>query len=160
VAASTRTVSVRLPAGVKDRSRIRVKGKGGGGSAGGAPGDLFVTVHVRKHPLFGRRGDHLTVTVPVRFDEAALGSKVTVPTLDGDTVTVRIPAGTPSGRTLRVKGRGIGRSNGERGDLLVTVDVAVPQHLSGAAKDAVEAYRDASREHDPRAGLSELATKE
>lgn len=160
VAASTRTVSVRLPAGVKDQARIRVKGKGAGGSGGGPAGDLFVTVHVRKHPLFGRRGDNITVTVPVRFDEAALGSKVAVPTLDGDPVTVKIPAGTPSGRTFRVKGRGISRKNGERGDLLVTVDVAVPQHLSGAAKDAVEAYRDASQEHDPRAGLAELATKE
>jgi molecular chaperone DnaJ len=160
VAASTRTVQVRLPAGVKDRARIRVKGKGVGGSAGGPAGDLFVTVNVRKHPLFGRRGDHLTVTVPVRFDEAALGGPVAVPTLDGDSVTVKIPAGTPSGRTLRVKGRGIRRSGGDRGDLLVTVDVAVPQHLSGSAKDAVEAYRAASREHDPRAGLAELAAKE
>jgi molecular chaperone DnaJ len=160
VAAATRTVSVRLPAGVRDHARIRVKGKGVGGSAGGPPGDLFVTVNVRKHPLFGRRGDHLTVTVPVRFDEAALGGQVSVPTLEGDTVTVKLPSGTPSGRTLRVKGRGIRRSGGGRGDLLVTVDVAVPQHLSGAAKDAVEAYRNATREHDPRVGLTELAAKE
>jgi molecular chaperone DnaJ len=160
VGSATRTVSVRLPAGVKDQARIRVKGKGAGGSGGGPAGDLYVTVRVRKHPLFGRRGDNVTVTVPVRFDEAALGSKVGVPTLAGDTVTVKIPAGTPSGRTFRVKGRGISRPNGDRGDLLVTVDVAVPQHLAGAAKDAVEAYRAASEAHDPRAGLAELATKE
>ena len=163
VAAQSRTVQVRLPAGVKDGARIRVKGKGAGGVAGGPPGDLFVTVHVRKHPLFGRRGDNLTVKVPVTFDEAALGGQISVPTLDGDSVTLKVPAGTPSGRTFRVKGRGARHrsgAEGARGDLLVTVDVAVPQHLVGAAKAALETYRDATADHDPRAGLTELAAKE
>jgi molecular chaperone DnaJ len=121
---------------------------------------LFVTVHVRSHPLFGRRGDNLTVKVPVTFSEAALGARVHVPTLEGDQVTLKIPPGTPSGRTFRVKGRGVKRKSGERGDLMVAVEVAVPQHLGGDAREALEAYRDATIDHDPRVGLADLATKE
>ncbi len=133
VGQQTRTVQVRLPAGVKDGARIRVKGKGGAGQGGGQPGDLFVTVHVRRHPVFGRKGDHLTLTVPITFPEATLGATVKVPTLDGDPVSVKIPAGTPSGRTLRVRGKGFKRKDGRRGDLLATVDVAVPQRVDGDA---------------------------
>jgi len=152
-AAQTRTINARVPPGVRDGQRIRLKGKGGPGDAGGPAGDLFVTVNVSEGELFGRQGKHLTITVPLRFDEAALGADVRVPTLQGDPVTLRIPAGTASGRTFRVKGRGIATSKGEKGDLLVTVEVTVPQRLDAAMKAAVEAYRNASQEIDPRADL-------
>ncbi len=145
-----RQVKVRIPAGVDEGQRIRLKGKGGSGGINGTPGDLFVTVRVTGHPLFGRKGRDLTLTVPVTFAEAVLGADVTVPTLEG-TVVVRIPAGTRSGRTFRVKGRGVVGSNGV-GDLLVTVEVAVPTHLSAAERDAVEALALASKE-SPRSHL-------
>ena len=128
-----RKVKVRIPAGVQDDQRIRVKGRGAAGANGGPSGDLYVTVHVGAHPLFGRRGKDLTLTVPVTYPEAALGATVRVPTLDGP-VTLRIPAGTPTGKTFRVRGRG---SAG--GDLLVTVEVAVPATLSDEERAAVEA---------------------
>lgn len=160
VGEQTRTVQVRLPVGVKDRARIRIKGKGGAGQQGGAAGDLFVTVHVRRHLIFGRKGDALTVSVPVTYPEAALGATVSVPTLDGAPVMVKVPAGTPSGRTLRVRGKGVKRKGGGRGDLLATIEVAVPQRLDGAAKDALVAYREATTDHDPRADLIANADKE
>jgi molecular chaperone DnaJ len=142
-----RRVKVRIPAGVEDGQRIRLKGKGGPGRNGGPPGDLFVRVSVGGHPIFGRRGRDLTVTVPVTFPEAALGAKVWIPTLDGDGVTIKVPAGTASGTTLRVKGKGV-PANGSRppGDLLATVDVAVPSRLSRAQRKAVEALADATEE--------------
>lgn len=147
-----REVKVRLPAGVADGQRIRLKGRGGPGRNGGPPGDLYVTARVGPHPLFGRRGDDLTLTVPVTFPEAALGADVRVPTLDGGSVTVRIPAGTRSGRTLRVKGKGVpGRK--KTGDLLVTVEVAVPQKLSDDERKAVEALAAATNGRSPRAHL-------
>jgi molecular chaperone DnaJ len=152
---SSRTIQARLPAGVKDGQRIRLKGKGAPGENGGPAGDLFVHVRVTPHALFGRKGDHLTLTAPVRFDEAALGAEITVPTLDGAPVTLRIPAGTPSGRVLRVRGRGAPGKGGVRGDLLVTVEVEVPKELNDAARAAVLAYREASAGHDPRASLGE-----
>lgn len=160
VGTQTRTVQVRLPAGVKDKARIRVKGKGGGGHGGGPSGDLFVRVHVRKHPVFSRKGDQLVVMVPVTFPEAALGTELSVPTLDGEPVTLKIPPGTPNGRTFRVRGRGVAKPDGARGDLLVTVDVAVPQRVDGAAKQALETYREATSGHDPRAELMALAAGE
>ncbi len=116
-------------------------------------GDLILTVTVEPHPLFGRDGDNLTVTVPVTFVEAVLGAQISVPTLDGSSVTVKLPAGTPSGRTLRVKGRGVKRKDGTAGDLLVSVSVAVPQKLDGAAREAVEAYAAATAGDNPREGL-------
>ena len=140
-----RRVKVRIPAGVGDGQRIRVKGRGGAGANGGPSGDLFVTVHVGSHPLFGRKGADLTLTVPITYPEAALGATVRVPTLDGP-VTLRIPAGTPTGKTFRVRGRG---SRG--GDLLVTVEVAVPKTLTDAERVAVEALADAAT--SPRAHL-------
>lgn len=152
-ATQNRTITARLPAGVKDGQRIRLKGKGGAGEPGAPPGDLFVTVKVRPHRLFGRKGKHLTLAVPIRFDEAALGADVTVPTLQGDLVTLRIPAGTTSGRTFRVKGRGVPGKAGDNGDLLVSVEVAVPQRLDAAARSAIEAYRAATTADDPRAEL-------
>ena len=134
----TREVKVRIPVGVADGQRVRVKGKGTPGNNGGPPGDLFVTVHVAPHPLFGRRGDNLLLRVPVTFSEAALGAEVKVPTLDG-AVTVRIPPGTASGKTLRVRGRGMPKAGAGVGDLLVTVDVVVPQTLSDEQREAVQA---------------------
>ncbi len=150
---SNRTISARIPAGVKDGQRIRLRGKGASGERGGPPGDLYVTVKVAPHPLFGRRGDNLTLTVPVSFDEAALGADIKVPTLGGAPVTVKIPPGTPNGRTFRVRGKGAPRKDGHHGDLLVTVEVQVPAHLDDAARAAVEAYREASGAGDLRSKL-------
>ena len=127
--------TVRIPAGIEDGQLIRVAGQGGAGYDGGPPGDLYVTVRVGRHPLFGRQGPHLTLTVPVTFAEAALGAEVRVPTLDGEPVTLRLPPGTPSGRTFRIRGRGVPG----RGDLLVTVEVAVPRRLSEDQRRTVEA---------------------
>jgi molecular chaperone DnaJ len=145
------TVTTRVPQGVRDGQKIRLRGKGNPGPGGN--GDLILTVHVEPHPLFGRDGDNLTVTLPVTFPEAALGAQVEVPTFDGSTVTVKLPPGTPSGRTLRVKGKGVRRKDGTAGDLLVNVSVAVPQKLDGAAKEAVEAYASATAADNPRVGL-------
>lgn len=150
---SRRTISARIPAGVKDGQRIRLRGKGAAGENGGSNGDLFVTVHVGPHPVFGRKGDNLTIEVPVSFDEAALGAEIKVPTLSGSPVTLRVPPGTPNGRSMRVRGRGAPRKDGTKGDLLVTVDVEVPTELDDAARAAVSAYRDSRKGEDPRARL-------
>ena len=152
---SNRTIQARIPAGVKDGQKIRLKGKGAAGEQGGSAGDLFVVVKVRPHRLFRRKGDNLTLDVPVRFDEAALGAEITVPTLTGAPVKVRIPAGTPHGRAFRVRGRGVPRRDGTRGDLLVTAVVDVPATLSAGQREAAEAYRRASDGDDPRAALAE-----
>ncbi len=146
-----RTLTVRVPAGVEDGQRVRVAGRGAPGERGGPAGDLLVLVHVTPHPLFGRKGDAVTLTVPVTFPEAALGAEVKVPTPDGAAVTLRLPAGTASGRTFRVKGRGVPKKSGV-GDLLVTVAVAVPARLPDRAADALRAYAEAMPD-DPRAGL-------
>ena len=145
------TVTTRVPAGVRDGQKIRLRGKGNPGPGGN--GDLILEVSVEPHPLFGRDGDNLTVTVPVTFAEAALGAQISVPTFDGAAVTVKLPAGTPSGRTLRVRGKGVRRKDGSSGDLLVQVSVAVPQKLDGAAREAVEALAAATADDDPRANL-------
>jgi molecular chaperone DnaJ len=143
----TRTITVRIPAGVSDGQRIRIPAKGSPGEQGGPPGDLFVRVHVRPHDLFGRKGNDLTLTVPVTFPEAALGATVRVPTLDG-AVTVKIPPGTAGGKTLRVRGRGVAAKGGA-GDLLVTVEVGVPTSLNPEAREALEKYA-ATQPDDPR----------
>ena len=143
-----RSVKVRIPAGIENGARMRLKARGGAGHNGGPAGDLYVNVHVGRHELFGRKGRDLTITVPVTFPEAALGATITVPTLE-DHVTLRLPAGTRSGRTFRVKGRGIPTSSGT-GDLLVTVEVAVPQKLSDAEREAIEALATASTESPRR----------
>lgn len=153
-----RTVKARIPAGVKDGQKIRLRGKGRPGENGAPAGDLEVTVRVTPHPVFALDGNNLRVTLPVAFDEAALGAEVPVPTLDGGQVRLKIPAGTPSGRTLRVKGRGVTTSAGT-GDLLVTVQVVVPQRLSGAAREAVQAFGIATSGEDPRADLLARATE-
>jgi molecular chaperone DnaJ len=149
-------LSVKIPAGIRDGQKVRRKGRGRPGVGGGEAGDLLLTVHVTPHEVWGRAGDDLTITVPVGFHEAALGATVEVPTVDGGSVKVKIPAGTPSGRTLRVRGRGVTTSRGT-GDLRVTVQVAVPTHLEGAARRAVEDFAKATADHDPRAGLAESA---
>ncbi len=154
-ARSTNTMQVRVPAGVTDGQRIRIKGKGGAGENGGAAGDLYVLVHVRPHPVFGRKGDNLTLVVPVTFPEAALGADIEVPTLNGPRVRLRIPAGTPNGRTFRVRGKGVRKANGDHGDLLVTVDVQVPSSLSAEAEAALRHYADVVGSGNPRAGLFE-----
>ncbi|WP_394940162.1 DnaJ C-terminal domain-containing protein [Psychromicrobium sp. YIM B11713] len=151
---SGEVIDVRIPAGIKDGQKVRVRGKGQAGSAG--PGDLMVAVHVKPHEFFSRDGDNIRIHVPVTFPEAALGADITVPTLDGESVKVRIPAGTPSGRTLRVKGKGVSTSKSV-GDLLVTVDVVTPQKLSKEAEQAVRDFASATAEGDPRADLAAKA---
>ncbi|MFF7211066.1 molecular chaperone DnaJ [Streptomyces sp. NPDC008238] len=156
-ARSARTMQVRIPAGVTDGQRIRLRGKGAPGERGGPGGDLYVTVHVDAHPVFGRKADNLTVTVPVTFVEAALGGEIKVPTLGGPPVTLKLPPGTPNGRTLRARGKGAVRKDGTRGDLLVSIEVAVPAATEGKALDALEAYREATADTDPREELFKAA---
>ncbi|MBS1696200.1 MAG: molecular chaperone DnaJ [Actinobacteria bacterium] len=153
VTTRTRTINVRIPPGVEDGQRIRLAGQGEAGLRGAPSGDLYVTVHVRPDKVFGRDGDDLTVTVPVSFHELALGTTLSVPTLEGK-VGVRVPKGTSDGRILRVRGRGVPKRSGGHGDLLVTVKVAVPPSLEGEAAEALEAYAKAERAggFDPRAG--------
>ncbi|MFJ5699311.1 DnaJ C-terminal domain-containing protein [Arthrobacter sp. NPDC093139] len=147
-------IDVRVPAGIKDGQKVRVRGKGQYGPAGN--GDLMVTVNVKPHDFYTRDGDNLRIHVPVSFPEAALGADIEVPTIDGEHVRVRVPAGTPSGRTLRVKGRGVKTSKGT-GDLLVTIDVAVPKNLSKEAEEAVKAFAAATAGADVREGLAARA---
>jgi molecular chaperone DnaJ len=139
-----RQVKIRVPVGVQDGQRIRLKGKGGAGANGGPAGDLYVRVQVGAHKVFGRRGNDLTLNLPLTFPEATLGTTVKVPTLDAP-VTLKIPAGTRAGRTFRVRGQGVPLP-GKPGDLLVTVEVAVPEKLSDAERQAVEALAKASSE--------------
>ena len=150
---STKTMQVRIPAGVTDGQRIRLKGRGGAGENGGAPGDLYVIVHVRTHPIFGRKGENLTLTAPVTFTEAALGAEIEVPTLGGVPVKLRVPAGTPNGRTFRVRGKGVAKRDGSRGDLLVTIEVIVPEALNDQARQALSSYAEAVGVSNPRAKL-------
>jgi len=156
-AMSTRTIQARIPAGVKDGQRIRLKGKGAPGERGGPAGDLYVVVHVQPHPIFGRSGDNLTITVPVTYPEAVLGAAIKVPTLRGAPVTVRVAPGTPNGRTMRVRGKGTRRTDGTYGDLLVTVQVVVPQNLNGKAASALKEYQQALGGSDPREDLLQRA---
>jgi molecular chaperone DnaJ len=152
---SARTIQARIPAGVKDGQKIRLRGKGGAGDYGGPAGDLFVTVKVSPHRIFGRKDDNLTISVPVSFDEAALGAEIKIPTLGGAPVTLKIPAGTPNGRTFRVRGKGARKADGTTGDLLATVEVQVPAKLDQGAREAVEAYRAATADKPLRANLFE-----
>jgi molecular chaperone DnaJ len=146
----SRKFQVKIPAGVKDGSRIKLAGRGEPGPAGGKPGDLFVRVRVASDERFGRKGDNLTLTLPVSFPEAALGANVQVPTLNG-LVTLKVPAGTPAGKTFRIKGKGAPKSGGH-GDLLVTVEIDVPGKLSKEQKQLLEQLQDAQRS-SPRSRL-------
>jgi len=154
---STRTIQARIPAGVADGQRIKLKGKGAPGERGGPAGDLYVRVHVAPHPVFGRSGDNLTVTVPVTYPEAGLGAEIKVPAHRGPPVTVRIPPGTPNGRTFRVRGKGVRRSDGTYGDLLVTIDITVPPEVNVKARKALEQLREAMAGEDPREDLLQRA---
>jgi len=147
---AAQNITARVPAGVNDGAKIRVKGKGAAGEAG--PGDLFIMLHVKPHPIFARKGENLTLILPVTFTEAALGADIKVPTMSGDDVTVRIAPGTSNGRTLRVKGRGITKG-ATTGDLLVTVDVQVPQRVDGKALDALRVFAEETAHEDVRADL-------
>ena len=150
----SQNISARVPAGVNDGAKIRMKGKGSPGEAG--PGDLFIQLHVKPHPIFGRKGENLTLTLPVTFAEAALGADIKVPTLSGDDVTVRIAPGTPTGRTLRVKGRGVTKGS-TTGDLLVTVEVQVPQRVDGKALDALKKFAEETASEDVRTDFTNKA---
>jgi molecular chaperone DnaJ len=153
----TRPLTVRIPPGVDDGQRIRVPGKGEPGNNGGPNGDLYVRVHVSPHAVFGRSGNDLTLTVPVTFPELAMGTTLTVPTLDDEgKVSLKVAPGTPSGRILRVRGRGIHRRDGRSGDLLVTVAVAVPSKLTDKAATALANFADTIADQDPRAELNKL----
>jgi molecular chaperone DnaJ len=147
-------ISARVPAGVNDGAKIRVKGKGAPGEGGA--GDLFIQLHVKPHPIFSRKGEHLTLILPVTFPEAALGADLKVPTLAGDDVTVRLAAGTPTGRVLRVKGRGI-KKGAITGDLLITIEVQVPRRVEGKAEEAIKAFAIATSEDDVRAEFNTKA---
>jgi molecular chaperone DnaJ len=141
------TITARVPAGVNDGAKIRVKGKGAPGEAG--PGDLFILLHVKPHAIFSRKAENILLTLPVTFVEATLGADIKVPTLDGEEVTVRLAPGTPNGRTLRVKGRGI-KKGSVTGDLLATIEVQVPQKIEGEASEALKKFAEATASHDVR----------
>jgi molecular chaperone DnaJ len=149
-AMSTRTIQARIPAGVGDGQRIKLKGKGAPGERGGPAGDLYVRVHVTPHPVFGRSGHNLTITVPITLPEAALGAEIKVPTHGGMPVSLRIPPGTPNGRTFRVRGKGVRRQDSTYGDLLVTVDVRVPKDVNGEAREALETLKKIAPGEDQR----------
>lgn len=149
-------LTVRTPIGVKDGQKIRLAGKGKASPNGGETGDVILTIKVKPHPVFTRDGDNLRMDLPVSFDEAALGAEVKVPTLDGMPVTMKIAPGTPSGRTMRLRGKGVKSKKGT-GDLLVTAEIVVPQNLSKDAKAAVESFQAATTGEDPRAGLIDKA---
>ena len=156
---SNRTVQARIPAGVKDGSKVRLKGKGGLGKRGGPGGDLFVKVSVKPHPLYTRKGENLSVEVPVTFVEAALGADIPIPIPRGGTVNMRIPAGTTTGRTFRIKGKGVRGKDGKNHDVLAVIDVAVPQNLNEDAKTALEAFAQATIDQDPRKEIYALGAK-
>ncbi len=145
-------VKVKIPAGVSDGQKIKVRGKGDPSPNGGPSGDIILTVSVRKHPVFERDGQNLRLKLPITFSEAALGGTVEVPTLGGDPVRLKVQPGTPSGRVLRVKGRGVKSSKGT-GDLLAEVQVVVPSHLSEQAREALEAFRQVEPQENPREDL-------
>lgn len=149
-------ITARVPAGVKDGQKVRLRGKGHPSPDGGKAGDVIITVGVPKHQIYSRDGDHLRIDVPITFGEATLGATVEVPTIDGEIVKVKIPAGTPSGKVLRVKGKGV-RAGAALGDLLVELQVAVPSHLSGAAKGHLEKLMAALPNENPREDLVKRA---
>jgi molecular chaperone DnaJ len=147
-----RPVTARIPAGVVDGQKLKLRGKGEPSPDGGEPGDLVLTVKVEPHPVFERDGLNLKVNVPVTFVEAALGATIEAPVLGGETVRLKVAPGTSSGRVLRVKGRGVTTPKGT-GDLLVRLDVAVPSHLNAKQREALEAFAAASPQEDPRDDL-------
>jgi molecular chaperone DnaJ len=144
--------TIKIPAGVQDGQKIKIAGKGQASPNGGPAGDLIISVTVKPHPVFSREGNNLRVTVPITFSEAVLGATIQVPTLGGEPVKLKVAPGTPNGRVLRVKGRGVVTAKAE-GDLLATVEIAVPAHVSEKAKNALEAFEELLPDEDPRADL-------
>ncbi len=149
-------ITVRVPAGIQDGQKLKVKAKGQPSPNGGPAGDLVVTVRVKSHPVFVRDGENLRVTVPVTFAEAVLGATIQVPTLGGEPVKLKITPGTPNGRTLRVKGKGV-QFESRSGDLLATVEVLVPAHVSKKAEDHLKSFDATLPDEDPRAELIQRA---
>jgi molecular chaperone DnaJ len=149
-------ITARVPAGVKDGQKVRLRGKGHPSPDGGKPGDVIITVGVPKHQIFGRDGDNLRIEVPITFGEATLGATIEVPTIEGEIVKVKVPAGTPSGKVLRVKGHGV-RGGAALGDLLVELQVAVPAHLSKIAQGHLEKLMTALPKENPREDLLKRA---
>jgi molecular chaperone DnaJ len=154
ISANGQTISVKVPAGIKDGQKIKKSGHGAKGEAG--PGDLLIVVHVAPHPVFTRDELNLKMNLPVTFVEAALGADISVPLINGEEVKVRLAPGTASGKTLRVKGRGVTKG-AHTGDLLITIDVQVPQRVDGKAKEALVAFAAATSDHDPREHLAQRA---
>jgi molecular chaperone DnaJ len=146
------TVNLKVPAGIQDGQKLKVKGKGQPSPNGGERGDLVVSIRVKPHPVFVRDGDNLRVTVPVTFTEATLGATIQVPTLGGEPVKLKVSPGTPNGRTLRVKGKGV-QLGSKQGDLLATVEIAIPAHISDKAKELLEKFEQELPDEDPRADL-------
>jgi molecular chaperone DnaJ len=144
--------TIKIPAGVQDGQKIKIAGKGQASPNGGPAGDLIISVTIKPHPVFSREGNNLRVTVPVTFTEAVLGATIQVPTLGGEPVKLKVAPGTPNGRVLRVKGRGVVTAKAE-GDLLATVEIAVPSHVSEKAKHALEAFDELLPDEDPRADI-------
>lgn len=144
--------TIKIPAGVSDGQKIKIAGKGNPSPNGGPAGDLIITVTVKPHPVFTRDGNNIRVVVPITFAEAVLGATIQVPTLGGDPVKLKVAPGTPNGRVLRVKGRGVVTAKAE-GDLLATVEIAVPSHVSDKAKKALEEFDGLLPDEDPRADL-------
>jgi molecular chaperone DnaJ len=150
--AGARTITARIPAGVREGQKVRLRGKGRPSLTGGEPGDLVVQVAVEPHPIFTIDGTDIRLTVPITFPEAVLGTEIEIPTPDGGRVRLKVPPGTPSGRTLRARGRGVVTTK-KTGDLLVTLQVAVPQRVDGKAKEALQAFAEATVGESPRADL-------
>ncbi|MEN8114137.1 MAG: DnaJ C-terminal domain-containing protein [Actinomycetota bacterium] len=147
-----RTVKVKVPQGISDGAKVRLKGKGGPGANGGPAGDLYVRVHVASHPIFGRSGKRdLTITVPITFIEATLGAVIEVPTLEGAT-KIRIPEGTQGGKTMKVSGKGVATKDAT-GDLLVTIEVHVPTAMTDEQRELLERFRDENPDDNPREHL-------
>ncbi len=142
-------LKVAIPAGVNDGQKIRVRGKGEASMTGGPVGDLVLTVTVRDHPVFDRDGDNLRIDIPVTIPEAVLGATIEVPTLDGERVKVKVPANTPSGRVLRVKGHGVS-VKGKKGDLLATILIVTPDSLSDTSKKLIQEFAAANDGESPR----------
>jgi molecular chaperone DnaJ len=155
---SGKKISAKIPPGVKDGQKVRLRGKGQPSPNGGRPGDVIITVGVPKHPVFSREDNHLRVIVPVTFGEATLGATIDVPTLGGEVVKVKVPPGTPSGQVLRVRGRGV-NAGGSMGDLLVELKVAVPSHLSSSARAHLEKFIEALPDENPRDDLMAKARR-
>ncbi|MDY5584763.1 MAG: J domain-containing protein [Arcanobacterium sp.] len=157
ISTAGKTLSAKIPAGVSDGQKIRISGKGNSGKNGGQPGDILVKVKVEPHPVYELRGKDVYINVPVGFDEAALGATIEVPTLEGELVRVKVPAGSSSDKVMRVRGKGMKNTRGEASDLYVRLKVVVPKTLSDEARVAVEAFREASAGADPRLDFREMA---